>query len=256
MKRIIGMLKRRLDKAYPEVKCTLNYSNPLEMLIATQLSAQCTDARVNVVTKELFKRYKTCEDYANAELSEVEGIIHSLGFYRNKARNIIACCQKLLSDYNGEVPDTMEELLTLPGTGRKTANLVLGDIFGKPAVVVDTHCIRITNRLGLVEGKDPEKIEMELWKLLPPEYSLTFCHQMVNHGRARCRAINPDCENCELADVCQKVGVDKVECKRPYNPRYSKGTKVHNPKIKARIEERNRSKKSRLTKLRDDGMIY
>lgn len=199
----------RLDKAYPTVKCSLDYSTPLEMLIATQLSAQCTDARVNIVTKELFARYKTAEDYANADVADIEEIIRSVGFYKNKAKNMIACCKKICEAYGGEVPDTMEDLLTLAGTGRKTANLVLGDIFGKPAVVVDTHCIRITNRLGLVREKVPEKIESELRKILLPEKSLRFCHQMVYHGRARCTARKPDCENCELADVCKRVGVAK-----------------------------------------------
>ncbi len=207
-KQLIEALRERLDRAYPDVKCTLDYSNPLEMLLATQLSAQCTDQRVNIVTKDLFRRYKTCEDYANADLGEVEELIRSLGFYKNKAKNIIACCKRLSEVYGGEVPDTMEELLTLAGTGRKTANLVLGDVFGKPsAVVVDTHCIRLTNRIGLTKEKEPEKIEAELRKILPPDYSLRFCHQLVNHGRTRCNARKPDCENCEISDVCKRVGV-------------------------------------------------
>ena len=204
----VAELRKRLDAAYPEVKCSLDYSNPLEMLIATQLSAQCTDARVNIVTKDLFKRYKTCEDFANADISELEELIRSTGFYKNKAKNIIACCKRLLEVYGGEVPDTMEDLLTLAGTGRKTANLVLGDIFGKSgAIVVDTHCIRLTNRIGLVADDDPVRIETALRKILPDDYSLRFCHQMVNHGRVRCRARKPDCENCEIADVCRKIGV-------------------------------------------------
>ncbi len=205
---LVSQLRKRLDKAYPDVRCTLDYTTPLEMLIATQLSAQCTDARVNVVTKKLFARYKTCEDYANAELAEVEGIIRPLGFYKNKARNIIACCKRLLEAYGGEIPDKMEDLLTLPGTGRKTANLVLGDIFGYPAVVVDTHCIRLTNRIGLIKTKNPEKIERALKRILSDNYSLRFCHQMVSHGRARCTARKPDCGNCEIADVCKKAGVE------------------------------------------------
>ncbi len=205
----VAVIRERLDSAYPVVKCSLDYETPLEMLIATQLSAQCTDARVNIVTKDLFAKYKTAEDYANAELADVEEIIRSVGFYKNKAKNMIACAKRICEVYGGEVPDTMEDLLTLAGTGRKTANLVLGDIFGKPAIVVDTHCIRLTNRLGLVTEKDPEKIEYALMKILPPEYSLRFCHQMVYHGRARCTARKPDCENCELKDVCKKVGVGK-----------------------------------------------
>lgn len=205
----VALLREKLDKAYPVVKCSLDYSNPLEMLIATQLSAQCTDARVNIVTKDLFKRYKTAEDYANADISELEELIRSAGFYKNKAKNIIACCKRLIEVYGGEVPDTMEDLLTLAGTGRKTANLVLGDIFGKPAIVVDTHCIRLTNRIGLVKEDDPVKIEFALKKILPDDYSLRFCHQMVYHGRARCTARKPDCENCEIKDLCNKVGVKK-----------------------------------------------
>ena len=192
-----------LDNIYPDVKCTLDYSNPLEMLIATQLSAQCTDARVNIVTKDLFKRYKNVYDYADADILELEEYIKSAGFYKNKAKNIKACCNRLIEAYNGEVPDTMEDLLTLAGTGRKTANLVLGDIFHKPAVVVDTHCIRLSNRLGLTKNTDPQKIEFDLKKIIPPERQLKFCHQLVNHGRVRCTARKPDCSECELKDFCK-----------------------------------------------------
>lgn len=204
----MSLLRERLDMAYPEVKCSLNYSNPLEMLIATQLSAQCTDARVNIVTEKLFERYKTAEDYADADLAEIEDFIRSAGFYKNKAKNIKACCRRIIDNYGGEVPDNMEDLLTLAGTGRKTANLVLGDIFGKPAIVVDTHCIRLTNRIGLVKDTDPVKIELALKKIIPDDYSLRFCHQMVYHGRARCTARKPDCDNCEIKDLCAKVGVN------------------------------------------------
>lgn len=196
-------IREILDALYPEVKCTLNYSNPLEMLIATQLSAQCTDARVNIITEELFKKYTSVEDYANADLSELEEDIRSAGFYKNKAKNIIATSRRILEVYGGNVPDTMEDLLTLPGTGRKTANLVLGDIFKKPAVVVDTHCIRLSNRLGLVNEQDPQKIEFQLKKLLPPDYQLKFCHQLVNHGRLCCTARKPKCGECKLRDVCK-----------------------------------------------------
>ncbi len=198
-----------LDSMYPEVKCSLNYTTPVEMLIATQLSAQCTDARVNIVTEELFKRYKSAEDFANAEQSELENYIRSAGFYRNKAKNIIACCKRLVEVYGGEVPDTMEELLTLPGTGRKTANLVLGDIFGKPAVVVDTHCMRISRRIGLTKKTEPEDIERDLKKLIPPDYQLRMCHQFVAHGRALCTARSPKCRECALYDICKKTDVDK-----------------------------------------------
>lgn len=200
--RVVSILKI-LDEIYPDVKCTLNYTTPIEMLIATQLSAQCTDARVNIVTEKLFKRYTNVHEFADAELCELEEYIKSAGFYKNKAKNIKACCQRIIYAYNGEVPDTMEDLLTLPGTGRKTANLVLGDIFHKPAVVVDTHCIRLSNRLGLTTKQEPEKIEFELKKLIPPERQLKFCHQLVNHGRVRCMARKPDCEGCELKAFCK-----------------------------------------------------
>lgn len=199
----------KLEEVYPEVKCSLNYTTPLEMLIATQLSAQCTDARVNIVTEKLFQRYKNVNDFAEADYDELCEYIRSAGFYRNKAKNIIACAQRIRDVYNGEVPDTMEDLLTLAGTGRKTANLVLGDIFGKPAVVVDTHCIRLTNRMGLTTNSEPEKIEQDLKKIIPPERSLHFCHQLVAHGRAVCSARKPDCENCNLNEICQKIGIKK-----------------------------------------------
>ena len=200
--RVTNILKI-LDEIYPVVKCSLNYTTSVEMLIATQLSAQCTDARVNIVTEKLFKRYKSVYDFAKADLGELEEYIKSAGFYKNKAKNIKACCQRLIDAYNGEVPDSMEELLTLPGTGRKTANLVLGDIFKKPAVVVDTHCMRLSNRIGLTAKKEPEKIEFELKKLIPPERQLKFSHQLVQHGRVRCSARKPDCSGCELKEYCK-----------------------------------------------------
>ncbi len=205
----VELLLELMDKAYPEVKCSLDYSNPLEMLIATQLSAQCTDARVNIVTKELFKRYKTVHDYANADILELQEYIRSAGFYKNKSKNIIECCKRLIDVYGGEVPDTMEDLTSLAGTGRKTANLVLGDIFGKPAVVVDTHCIRLANRIGLVTDTDPVKIEMELRKIIPENHQLRLCHQFVYHGRACCTARKPDCENCPIKPACKQVGIKK-----------------------------------------------
>lgn len=195
-----------LDEAYPEVKCSLNYSNPLEMLIATQLSAQCTDARVNIVTETLFKKYRSVEDFANADYEELCNDIKSAGFYRNKAKNIILCCQRLIDVYGGEVPDTMEDLTSLAGTGRKTANLVLGDIFGKPAVVVDTHCKRIAKRIGLTVNDDPTKVEMDLKKIIPPDYQLRMCHQFVAHGRAICIARKPKCAVCPIAEICKSAG--------------------------------------------------
>ena len=201
------LIIERLEEEYPDAICSLNYTTPHELLIATQLSAQCTDARVNIVTKPLFERYKSVDDFAEADYDELCEYIRSAGFYRNKAKNIIACCRRLRDVYGGEVPDNMDDLLTLAGTGRKTANLILGDVFGKPAVVVDTHCIRITNRMGLTTNKTPEKIEQDLKKLLPPEKSSDFCHRLVLHGRALCSARKANCEKCPVADVCKKVGV-------------------------------------------------
>ena len=205
----ISRMRVLLDEAYPEVKCSLTYETPLQMLIATQLSAQCTDARVNIVTKDLFKRYKTAEDFANADILELQEYIKSAGFYRNKSKNIIACCKRICEVYGGEVPDTMEDLLTLAGTGRKTANLVLGDIFKKPAVVVDTHCMRLARRIGLTKEKEPEKIEFDLKKKIPYDYQLRMCHQFVYHGRAVCTARNPKCSECPIIEVCKRTGVEK-----------------------------------------------
>ena len=203
-------LRELLDKAYPDVKCSLNYTTPLEMLIATQMSAQCTDARVNIITETLFKKYRNAEDFANADYDELCEDIKSAGFYRNKAKNIILCCQRLIDVYGGEVPDTMEDLTSLAGTGRKTANLVLGDIFGKPAVVVDTHCKRIAKRIGLTTNDDPTKVEMDLKKIVPSDYQLRMCHQFVAHGRAVCTARNPKCAVCPIKEVCKSAGKESA----------------------------------------------
>ena len=202
----VAELRTILDEAYPDVKCSLNFSTPVEMLIATQLSAQCTDARVNIVTEKLFKKYTSVEDFASADYEELCEDIKSAGFYRNKAKNIIGCCQRLLAVYGGEVPDTMEDLLTLPGTGRKTANLVLGDIYGKPAVVVDTHCMRLARRIGITKEEDPAKIEEDLKKIVPLDYQLRMCHQFVAHGRAVCSARKPKCDICTVAPICKSAG--------------------------------------------------
>lgn len=202
----VEQIRELLDKAYPDVRCSLNYSTPLQMLIATQLSAQCTDARVNIVTETLFKKYKNVYDFANADYEELCNDIKSAGFYRNKAKNIILCCQRLIDVYGGEVPDTMEDLTSLAGTGRKTANLVLGDIFGKPAVVVDTHCKRIAKRIGLTSNDNPAKVEMDLKKIVPEDYQLRMCHQFVAHGRAVCSARKPKCAVCPITQVCKSAG--------------------------------------------------
>ena len=194
-----------LENEYPLALCALEYDKDYELLFSVRLSAQCTDARVNMVTPALYARFPTLESFANADVTEVEEYIHSCGFFRAKARDIVLSAQMILERYDGRVPGTMEELLTLPGVGRKTANLILGDIFKTPgSVVVDTHCIRISNRLGLVDNlKEPEKIERELRKLLPPEKSSDFCHRIVLHGRAVCSARKPECEKCCCAAYCQ-----------------------------------------------------
>lgn len=193
-----------LKTEYPDALCSLSASNPLELLIATRLSAQCTDARVNLVTPALFEKYPTLEDYCNADVKDIEGIIHSCGFYHGKARDIIAMAQKIKSDFNGKVPDSIEDLTSLQGVGRKTANLIMGDVYKKPAVVCDTHLIRIANRLGLVATKDPVKVETALKKLLPPEESNDFCHRAVLHGRAVCTARKASCEKCCMSAFCKK----------------------------------------------------
>lgn len=180
-----------LKKEYPEAICSLDYKNDFQLLVATRLSAQCTDARVNIVTPALFAKYPTVEDFAAAEVGDVEELIRSCGFFHTKAKDIVAMAQKIISDFGGKVPDNIEDLTSLPGVGRKTANLICGDIFGKPAVVADTHLIRISNLLGLVESKDPFKVEKALRELIPPEESNDFCHRCVLHGRAVCIARRP-----------------------------------------------------------------
>lgn len=194
-----------LKKEYHEAICSLDYKNDFQLLVATRLSAQCTDARVNIVTPALFAKYPTVEDFAAAEVGDVEELIRSCGFFRTKAKDIVAMAQKIISDFGGKVPDNIEDLTSLPGVGRKTANLICGDIFGKPAVVADTHLIRISNLLGLVESKDPFKVEKALRELIPPEESNDFCHRCVLHGRAVCIARRPDCANCCMAEFCKSA---------------------------------------------------
>ncbi len=199
------LLIEGLKKEYPDAICSLVAENPFELLIATRLSAQCTDARVNMVTPELFSRYRSLDDYVNADVKDIEDIIHSCGFYHGKARDIIEMARGVRDRFNGVVPDNIEDLTSLSGVGRKTANLIVGDVYGKPAVVADTHLIRLTNRMGLVATKDPKKVEMELKKILPPEESNDFCHRCVLHGRAVCTARKANCEECSLNENCKKI---------------------------------------------------
>lgn len=191
-----------LFKTYPEATCSLDYERPLELLIATMLAAQCTDARVNIVTKDLFRKYTSVYDYAGANPEELEQDIKSTGFYRNKAKNIIDCCKKLIKDFEGKVPDNMEDLLSLPGVGRKTANVVLGNIYGISGVIVDTHCKRLSNRMGLTDKEDPEKIELDLMQIIPRKEWTRFSNSLVYHGRAICDARKPKCEQCPVAQFC------------------------------------------------------
>lgn len=208
-KKVHGILSALKD-AYPDALCALQYENDYELMIAVRLSAQCTDARVNLVTPALFEKYPTLESFAEADVGEVEQMVHSCGFYRHKARDIVLACQMLLSDFGGKVPDNMNDLLKLPGVGRKTANLLLGDIYGQEGYVCDTHCIRICGKLGLSTGKDPLKVEMQLRKKIPPEESSDFCHRIVLHGRAVCTARSPKCESCTLAPYCDAFTGDKA----------------------------------------------
>ncbi len=197
-----------LQKAYPDAHCELNFRNPLELLIATILSAQCTDKRVNIVTAELFKKYKTAADYANAPLADLEEMVKTTGFFRNKAKNIQACCRALVEKHGGKVPRTMDELHALDGVGRKTANVVLGNVFNiNVGIVVDTHVTRLANRLGLTKQTDAVKIEQELVKLVPQEQWTLFSHWLIWHGRRRCDARKPDCANCEITPLCPQIGV-------------------------------------------------
>jgi endonuclease-3 len=205
-KQIIAALRR----AYPDAHCELNFSNPLELLIATILSAQCTDKRVNIVTADLFKRYRAAADFANADISELEEAVKTTGFYRNKAKNIKACCQSIVEKHSGTVPKTMEQLIELGGVGRKTANVVLGNAFGiNVGVVVDTHVGRLSIRLGLTRETDPVKVELALMSLVPKDEWTLFSHLLIWHGRRRCYARNPDCAHCEVLSLCPRIGVKK-----------------------------------------------
>ncbi|MDE6761627.1 MAG: endonuclease III [Lachnospiraceae bacterium] len=196
-----------LKKEYPDAGCTLDYDNAWKLLVSVRLAAQCTDARVNIVVEGLYEKYPTVNALAKASVEEIENIIKPCGLGHSKARDISACMKVLEEKYSGKVPDDFDALLGLPGVGRKSANLIMGDVFGKPAIVTDTHCIRLVNRMGLVDGiKDPKKVEMALWKIVPPEEGSSFCHRLVYHGRAVCTARSkPDCESCCLKNICRKI---------------------------------------------------
>ena len=199
----INAIIQELKVLYPDAECSLDYKKDYELLFSVRLAAQCTDARVNLVTPALFARYPSLEAFAEADVDEVGQYVHSTGFWRAKARDMVACAKMLLERFDGKVPDNMDDLLSLPGVGRKTANLILGDIYGQEGYVCDTHCIRITGRLGITDGsKDPLKVEQQLRACIPPEESNDFCHRMVLHGRAVCMARGPQCETCTLRDLC------------------------------------------------------
>lgn len=200
----------RLKKEYPDAACTLDYEEAWKLLVSVRLAAQCTDARVNVIVKGLFEKYPDVDALAEAEVSDIEEIVRPCGLGRSKARDISACMRMLRDEYDGRVPDDFDALLKLPGVGRKSANLIMGDVFGKPAIVTDTHCIRLSNRMGLVDGiKEPKKVEMALWKIIPPEEGSDFCHRLVIHGREVCTArTKPYCDKCCLADICPKKGIE------------------------------------------------
>ena len=201
---------KRLKEEYPDADCTLDYNEAWKLLVSVRLAAQCTDARVNIVVEKLYEKYPDVDALAKAEPEQIEEIVRPCGLGKSKSRDISACMRTLKEKYNGKVPDDFNELLKLPGVGRKSANLIMGDVFGKPAIVTDTHCIRLTNRMGLVDGiKEPKKVEMALWKIIPPEEGSEFCHRLVYHGREVCSArTKPHCEKCCLNDICPKIGVE------------------------------------------------
>jgi len=208
MKEKVRAIIDALNERYPDALCALHYEKDYELMIAVRLSAQCTDARVNLITPALFAAYPTLEAMANADIRDVEGYIHSCGFFRQKASDIVLACRMLIDEYGGKVPGTMEELLKLPGVGRKTANLLLGDLYAVPgSVVCDTHCMRICERLGLSKGREPEKVERQLRAILPPEESSDFCHRIVLFGREICTARNPKCDQCPLALHCNEINI-------------------------------------------------
>lgn len=200
---------KRLKNEYPDADCTLDYDDAWKLLVSVRLAAQCTDARVNVVVPKLYEKFPTIEALAAADVDKIEEIVRPCGLGRSKARDISLCMKMLVEEFEGRVPEDFDSLMKLPGVGRKSANLIMGDVFGKPAIVTDTHCIRLTNRMGLVDGiKEPKKVEMALWKIIPPEEGSDFCHRLVYHGRDVCTArTKPYCDKCCLADICPRVGV-------------------------------------------------
>lgn len=202
----------RLEERYPDAVCSLTYTKPHELMIAGRLSAQCTDERVNIVTKTLFEKYTSIDDFAAADVNDIMEIVRPCGLYKTKAESIVGMCRMINERFGGQIPDTVEQLTTLPGIGRKTANLIMGDVFGRPAVVTDTHCIRITGRLGLTRNTEPAKVEADLWRILPPERSSGLCHRLVLFGREVCRARGEKCADCPLADLCSYYG-RKSRCK-------------------------------------------
>ena len=208
-KELARIVIERLKNEYPYTDCTLDYDEAWKLLVSVRHAAQCTDARVNVVVQDLYAVFPDINALAAADVSEIEALVKPCGLGRSKARDISACMKMLRDVYDSKVPDNMEDLLKLPGVGRKSANLIMGDVYGQPAIVTDTHCIRLSNRIGLVDGiKDPKKVEMELWKIIPPEESNNFCHRLVDHGRAVCTArTSPHCDKCVLGDVCKKQGL-------------------------------------------------
>lgn len=208
-KKLALAIIERLKKEYPDTDCTLDYDEAWKLLVSVRLAAQCTDARVNVVVQELYARFPTQEALSEAPVEEIEEIVRPCGLGHSKARDISACMKTIRQQYGGRVPDQFDDLLKLPGVGRKSANLIMGDVFGKPAIVTDTHCIRLVNRMGLVDQiREPAKVEKELWKLIPPEEGNDFCHRLVDHGREVCTArTNPHCERCCVSDICKKAGV-------------------------------------------------
>jgi len=202
--RVSGVIEE-LRKLYPDAECSLKYEHAYQLLFSTRLAAQCTDARVNIVAKELYSKFPTLESFANCDISALEAVVHPCGLYRTKARDLKACARDLLDRFGGRVPDNIDDLLTLPGIGRKTANLILGDVYGKPAVVTDTHCIRLSNRIGFADSKVPVQVEKALVKIIPPDEQALLCHRFVYHGRAICTARSPKCSECTLAPYCKSA---------------------------------------------------